>query len=86
MVRASVCPAILDREIAALAPAELAQPPNESVDHLALHRGGVAAQESNGGMFAALLRARHERPSRRCAAERDYEFSPSNVDCHETLP
>jgi hypothetical protein len=33
-----------------------------------------------------LLCARRERPRHRCAAEREYEFSPSDVDCHVTLP
>jgi hypothetical protein len=32
----------------------------------------------------ALLRARRDRPSSGCAAKRDNEFSPSNVDCHVT--
>jgi hypothetical protein len=34
----------------------------------------------------ALLRARRERPRYRYAAERGYEFSPSDVNCHVTLP
>jgi hypothetical protein len=34
----------------------------------------------------ALLRARRDRPSSGCAAKRDNEFSPSNVDRHVTLP
>src|SRR5262249_22877935 len=33
-----------------------------------------------------LLSARREWPHRRRATERDYELSPSNVDCHVTLP
>jgi hypothetical protein len=35
--------------------------------------------------FARLLRSRSERPPRR-AAQCEYEFSPSEVDCHATLP
>ena len=31
-------------------------------------------------------RARRERPRRRCSAQCEYEFSPSNVGCHATLP
>src|SRR5262245_25515409 len=33
-----------------------------------------------------LLRACRERPRSSCAAECEYEFSPSEVDCHATLP
>jgi hypothetical protein len=33
----------------------------------------------------ALLRARRERPRDRCAAERCYQFPPSNNDWHLTL-
>jgi hypothetical protein len=33
-----------------------------------------------------LLRARRERPRRGRAAQCEYEFSPSDVDCHATLP
>jgi hypothetical protein len=32
----------------------------------------------------AVMRARRQRPSG-CAAKRDNEFSPTNVDCHATL-
>jgi hypothetical protein len=39
-----------------------------------------------GGKRHGLLRARHERKSACRAAERGYECSPSNVDCHVTLP
>src|SRR6516164_11673269 len=33
-----------------------------------------------------LLRARRERPRSCCAAQCEYEFSPSEVNCHATLP
>jgi hypothetical protein len=33
-----------------------------------------------------LLRVRNERPRTRHAAQRGYEFSPSDTDCHVTLP
>jgi hypothetical protein len=32
------------------------------------------------------LRARRDRPRGRRTAERGYEFSPPDVDCHVTLP
>ena len=35
---------------------------------------------------ASLLRARRERPRNRRAAQSEYEFSPSDVDCHATPP
>ena len=35
--------------------------------------------------FARLLRVRRERPRRGRAAQCEYEFSPSDVDCHATL-
>jgi hypothetical protein len=36
--------------------------------------------------FARLLRVRRERPRGCCAAQCEYEFSPSDVDCHATPP
>ena len=33
-----------------------------------------------------LLRARRQRPRRRRTAQCEYEFSPSEVDCHATFP
>jgi len=38
------------------------------------------------GSLPSLLRPRPERPRDRRAAKRGYEFSPSDVDCHMTLP
>src|SRR6516162_2731306 len=34
----------------------------------------------------SLLRLRRERPCRRHATQRGYQFSPSDMDCHATLP
>jgi hypothetical protein len=39
----------------------------------------------SGDWHCRLLRTRRERPRDCRAAKRDYEFSPSNVDCHVTL-
>src|SRR5262249_3980355 len=43
----------------------------------------LEAHDANDG-HPSLLRARRQRPCCR-AAERDYEFSPSDVDCHPAL-
>src|SRR5262249_9601123 len=47
-------------------------------------RRSSCAQPSNNGR-GLLLRARRERPRSCCAAECEYEFSPSDVGCHATL-
>jgi hypothetical protein len=36
--------------------------------------------------LSTLLRACRKRPCDRRAAKRGYQFSPSDVDCHVTLP
>src|SRR5262249_59201317 len=46
---------------------------------------GASPQHVSGAGHHRLLRARCERPRRRCAAERRQEFSPSDVACHVTL-
>ena len=43
------------------------------------------AAEKSDDRDSGLLCDRRSRPRSR-AAKRDYEFSPSNVDCHVTLP
>src|SRR5262245_62623021 len=90
MVAASVRPAIFDREITALAPAELAQPSNESVGRLALRRGRVGAQEPDRGAFAGVLCASGEWPSRRRPSEHgdelatpDHSITSSASNCIE---
>src|SRR5262249_558891 len=46
---------------------------------------GERMQERHATCALALLRARRERPRRR-AGKCDNELSPSNMDCHVTLP
>jgi hypothetical protein len=46
--------------------------------------GGPGVEKPNH-RHRRLLRARCERPRSRCAAQCEYEFSPSDVDCHATL-
>src|SRR5262245_43968180 len=43
-------------------------------------------QHADAVHLLALLRARPERPRRRCTAERDQQFPPSDGDCHTPLP
>src|SRR4029077_19242730 len=44
-----------------------------------------AAKEPDHG-HGGLLRVRGARPGERRAAQRQYEFPPSNIDCHLTGP
>src|SRR5262245_30227660 len=65
-------PAILDPEVAALDPAEFAEPLHEGGDPSAPGRGRGRAQDSDCRQLARLLRTRGERPrSRRAAEQRD---------------
>ena len=78
-------PSIIDQHVAAFDIAGLGQAFAEcghEVRHLVRRRVPEKADHRHW----ALLRVRRQRPRRRRAAEQRYEFSPSNVDCHETLP
>ena len=75
---ASLRPAILDRDGAALDPAEFAQPLHKSGGPLAPGRRRGRAQEPDGRQLCRLLRARRERPRRRRAAEQRDELAPSH--------
>ena len=59
---ASLRPAILDRDGAALDPAELAQPLHKGGESMAPGRS-VRAQEPDGRQLPRLLRPRRERPA-----------------------
>ena len=59
---ASLCPAILDRDGAALDPAEFAQPLHKGGGPMAPVRRRARAQEPDGRQLPRLLRARRERP------------------------
>src|SRR6516162_7649413 len=82
---ASLGPAILDRDAAALEPAEFVQSLHKSAEPLTLDQRRGCAQEPNGRQLPRLLRARRERP-RRGAAECDQQFPSSDRDCHTPLP
>ena len=47
---------------------------------------GPRAEHPDAAHALALLRPRRERPRSCCAAQCEYEFSSSDVDCHATLP
>jgi hypothetical protein len=69
-------PAIFNRDVATLDPAELAQPLQESGDPVA--RGGRRghAGKPNGRQPARLLRARRERQAGRRTSEQHNDVSP----------
>src|SRR5215831_6598455 len=67
---ASLRPAIFDREIAAVDPAEIAHSLHEGGGPLALRRRAARSEQSDG-RHLRLLRARRERPRGRAAEQRD---------------
>ena len=82
---ASLRPAILDRDGAALDPAEFAQPLHKSGEVHGLQAEGVPAPRNPMvGSFAGCCARAASGHARRAAEQRD-EFAPSDVDCHVTL-
>src|SRR6516165_12832804 len=78
---------MLDSDIAVFGPAERLETLakcNDPSQHFGIVLG-VWMQECDAAHALALLRARRERPRGR-AAQCEYQFSPSGVDCHATLP
>src|SRR5215468_9271520 len=75
---AALRPANLNRDVATFHPTEFAQPLHECGEPLALDQGRGGAQESDGRQLAGLLRARHERPRRRRAAEHRDELAAAD--------
>src|SRR5262249_55540764 len=73
----SLGPAILDREIAALDPAQLAHSLHEGGGPVALRRRATRAEQSDSRRLR-LLGARGERPSRRHATKQRDEVAPSH--------
>src|SRR5262249_52323625 len=74
-VAASLRPAIVDRKVATLDPAEFAQPLHKSGDPMAVGRRRAGAQETDSRQLSRLLRPRRERPRRRRAAEQRDELA-----------
>jgi hypothetical protein len=70
--------AILNRDAAALDPAEFAQPLHKSGNPPVHGQRRARAQEPDGRQLAGLLRARRERPRSRTAAEKRDELAPFN--------
>src|SRR5437899_11706153 len=67
---ASLCPAILDRNGAALDPAEFAQPLHKSRGPMAPCRRRARAEKSDGRQLAGLLRPPGERPKKKTGTPR----------------
>src|SRR5262245_42216193 len=72
---APVCPAIFDRDRAALDPAEFPEALRECGRSLTFAQGCALTQKADGQQLPRLLRARRERPRRRAAEQRD-ELAP----------
>src|SRR5262249_18470375 len=68
---AAFCPSILDRDSAAVDPAEFAQALHECSDPIAVERSRARAQVADRRQLRRLLRARREGPRSRAADERD---------------
>src|SRR5215470_15742801 len=80
-------PAILDPQVASIQPPQLPQSAFERGDTRLRFRvvGGHRHQSGDPPPAAVLLRACRERTRSCCAAECEYEISPSDVGCHATL-
>src|SRR5262249_22972861 len=78
-------PAIFDRDILALDGAGFRQALVERRYEMCI-RTGRSAVEIADHWRCRLLRAHCGRPNRRDPIQRGYEFSPSDVGCHATLP
>jgi hypothetical protein len=81
-------PTTINPRVAAIGPTQVRKRLRERRDDsLHLRVVFVAPHEYADAPHAvALLRARHTRPRSYRAAERDYKFSPSDMDCHAPLP
>src|ERR1700730_7597983 len=78
-------PAVFDRHILVLDEAGLAEAAAERNQVWRKRTGRNTAEESDH-RHRRLLRARHKRPCSHRRAKRGSEFSPSDMDCHVTLP
>src|SRR5262249_11222681 len=72
---------VFDCKILSLDVAKIAEPGAQRLNQV-----GETGRREIAKTHHALLRPRPERPRDRRAAKRGYEFSPSDVDCHVTLP
>jgi hypothetical protein len=72
-----------DCEALPLDVSEFAQPLNKRDP---VRRGARSGRKHHANAQHLLLADRLKRPRSCCAAQCEYEFSPSDVDCHATLP
>src|SRR5262249_1127811 len=72
---APVCPAIFDRDRAALNPTEVVEPPRECGRPLPFRQRCAVAQEPDNWSLPRLLRPCRERPRRHATEQRD-ELAP----------
>src|SRR5262249_549313 len=77
---ASLAPAVFDGNGATLVPSELAQPLHKGGDPFAACGTRALAQEADDRHLSGLLRAGHERPRDRRAADKRDELAPSPVE------
>jgi len=85
LVDPSLGKATLDDDILALDKPALAQAIQEGLARRLFRDSRVIRQKPNAIDFPGLLRTGRERPQRR-AANRGYQFSPSDCDWHVPLP
>jgi hypothetical protein len=81
----SISPTIFDRDVFALDITQVAQAQTKCTDSGRRLAWRSAAKEPDHG-HGGLLRVRGARPGERRAAQRQYEFPPSNIDRHLTGP
>src|SRR5262249_21253922 len=74
-IAAPVCPAIFNRDRAALDPTEVVESPRECGRPLTFRQRCAVAQEPDNWSLPQLLRARSERPRRRATEQHD-ELAP----------
>ena len=81
----AVQPVVLDHHVLALDGAGFVE---AFTERSGLAHGGLGrpAADKADHRQCRLLRTRRERPRSCCAAQCEYEFSPSDVDCHATPP
>jgi hypothetical protein len=79
-----ICPAEFDRHVGALDVAGFSEALTERSHEVPI-RSERPRVEKPDHWHGGLLRARREQPRTCRAAQWEYEFSPSDVDCHATL-
>jgi len=84
-IESALRPAVFDHDVLALDVAGLLQALAECAQAVREWVGRQRVQKPDRGL-RRLLRARRHRPRSCCAAQCEYEFSPSDVDCHATPP